>query len=148
VATGAAGAFASTNPADALHDTLTALRPAYRKGDGVAWIMNSATANVIRKMKDGQGNYLWTQSIVMGQPDRLLGYPVTLDEGMPDIAANSYSVAFGNWRRGYAIVDKPGLRLIVDRVTKKGWTKMYFSKRVGGGVVDSNAIKLLKFATS
>lgn len=148
VASGHASSFASSNPADALHDLLTALRPSYRKGDGVAWLMNSATANVIRKFKDGQGNYLWTGSIVTGQPDRLLGYPVAIDEGMPDIGANKFPVAFGNWRRGYAIVDKPGLRLIVDRVTKKGWTKMFFYRRVGGGVVDSNAIKLLKIATS
>lgn len=148
VPSGAASAFASTNPADALHDLLSALRPAYRVGDGVAWIMNSTTANVIRKFKDGQGNYLWSASIVTGQPDRLLGYPVAIDESMPDIAANKFPVAFGNWRRGFAIVDKPGLRLIADRVTKKGWTKMYFSRRTGGGVVDSNAIKLLKIATS
>jgi len=148
IATGTSGAFAGSNPADKLHDLLTSLKPAYRKGDGVAWLMNSTTANVIRKMKDGQGNYLWTNSIVAGQPDRLLGYPVALDEGMPDIAADTCAVAFGNWKRGYAIVDKPGLRLIVDRVTRKGWTKLYFSKRVGGGVVDSNAIKLLKFGTS
>ena len=148
IATGNAGAFATSNPADKLHDLLTALKPAYRKGDGVAWLMNSQTANVIRKMKDGQGNYLWTNSIVAGQPDRLLGYPVALDEAMPDIGANEFAVAFGNWKRGYAIVDKSGMRLIVDRVTKKGWTKMYFAKRVGGGVVDSNAIKRLKFAAS
>lgn len=148
VATGVDGAFASSNPADKLYDLLAALRPSYRTGDGVAWMMNSTTANIVRKFKDGQGNYLWTNSITAGQPDRLLGYPVAINEAMPDIASGSYSVAFGNWRRGYAIVDKPGLRLIVDRVTLKGWTKMYFSKRVGGGVVDSNAIKLLKFATS
>lgn len=143
-----APAFASSNPADKLYDLLAALRPSYRTGDGVAWMMNSTTANIVRKFKDGQGNYLWTNSITAGQPDRLLGYPVAINEAMPDIASGSYSVAFGNWSRGYAIVDKPGLRLIVDRVTVKGWTKMYFSRRVGGGVVDSNAIKLLKFATS
>ncbi len=148
VPSGAASTFATTNPGDALHDLMTALRPVYRAGDGVAWIMNSATANVVRKFKDGQGNYLWSASIAAGQPDRLLGYPVAIDEAMPDIAANAFPVAFGNWRRGYAVVDKPGMRLIVDRVTKKGWTKMYFSRRTGGGVVDSNAIKLLKIATS
>lgn len=148
VPSGGASDFASTNPGDALHDLLTSLRPVYRAGDGVAWVMNSATANKVRKFKDGQGNYLWSASIAAGQPDRLLGYPVAIDEAMPDIAANAFPVAFGNWRRGYAVVDKPGLRLIVDRVTKKGWTKMYFSRRTGGGVVDSNAIKLLKIATS
>jgi HK97 family phage major capsid protein len=148
VATGVAGGFAASNPGDNLHDLLAALRPSYRIGDGVAWLMNSTTANVVRKFKDSTGNYLWAGSIAAGQPDRLLGYPVALDEGMPDIASGSFSIAFGNWQRGYAIVDKPGLRLIVDRVTQKGWTKMYFSKRVGGGVVDSNAIKLLKFSVS
>jgi HK97 family phage major capsid protein len=148
VPTGAASGFASSNPADVLHDLLTALRPVYRMGDGVAWIMNSATANVVRKFKDGQGNYLWSASIVPGQPDRLLGYPVAIDEAMPDVAANAFPVAFGNWRRGFAIVDKPGLRLITDRVTRKGWSKFYFSRRTGGGVVDSNAIKLLRIATT
>lgn len=148
LATGQAGAFPTSNPADKLLDLVTTLRPIYRQGDGVGWLMNSTTANVVRKFKDGQGNYLWTNSITAGQPDRLCGYPVAIDEGMPDIANGEVAIAFGNWRRGYAIVDKPGMRLIVDRVTKKGWTKMYFSKRVGGGLVDSNAIKLLKFAAS
>jgi HK97 family phage major capsid protein len=148
VFTGNATGFGTTAPADALHDLLTSLRPVYRAGDGVAWIMNSATANIVRKFKDGQGNYLWTPSLALGQPDRLMGYPVAIDEAMPDVAANAFPIAFGNWRRGYAIVDKPGLRLIADRVTKKGWTKMYFSRRTGGGVVDSNAIKLLRIATS
>lgn len=146
--TGTSGAFAASNPADILCDLVTSLRASYRAGDGVAWLMNSATANVVRKFKDGQGNYLWTPSIIAGQPDRLLGYPVAIDEGMPDIAANSVSIVFGNWRRGYAIVDKPGLRLIVDKVTRKGWTLLYFSRRVGGGLVDSNALKLLKFSAS
>ncbi len=147
-ATGAASAFATSNPADVLHDLMTSLRAPYRAGPGVAWLMNSATANVIRKFKDGQGNYLWTNAIAAGTPDRLLGYPVAIDESMPDIGAGAFPVAFGNWQRGYAIVDKPGIRLIVDRLTKKGWTKMFFYKRVGGGVVDSNAIKLLKVAAS
>ncbi len=148
VATGQSGAFASSNPADKLMDLVTALRRPYRQGDGVAWLMNSTTANVVRKFKDGQGNYLWTASITAGQPDRLGGYPVAIDESMPDIGADEFAVAFGNWRKGYAIIDKPGLVLIVDRVTKKGWTKLYFARRVGGGLVDSNAIKLLKFSGS
>lgn len=148
VATGASGAFASSNPIDAIYDLLTSLRPIYRSGAGVAWLMNSNTANVVRKFKDTTGRPLWMDSVMAGQPDRLLGYPVAIDEGMPDIASGTYAIAFGNWQRGYAIVDKPGLRLIVDRYTKKGWTKFYFSRRVGGGVVDSNAIKLLKFSAS
>lgn len=145
-ASGFVAASSSASPADCLHDLLTSLRPVYRKGNGVSWLMNSSTANRVRKFKDGQGNFLWTNSLAVGQPDRLLGYPVAIDESMPDVAADAYPIALGNWQRGYAIVDKPGLRLIVDRVTKKGWTKMFFYKRVGGAVVDSNAIKLLKIA--
>ncbi|MCB2065404.1 MAG: phage major capsid protein [Erythrobacter sp.] len=148
VPTGASGDFAANDPADILFDTVQALRPVYRRGPGVSWLMNSATANVVRKFKDGNGRFMWSDSLMEGQPDRLCGYPVALDEGMPDIGADEFAIAFGNWQRGYAIVDKPELRLIVDKVTKKGWTKMYFSKRVGGGLVDSNAIKLLKFSAS
>lgn len=148
VPTGTSGAFPAEDPADVLLDLVASLRPIYRQGDGVGFLMNSTTANVVRKFKDGQGNYLWTNSIAAGQPDRLCGYPVSLDEAMPDIGADEYAVAFGNWRRGYAVVDKPEMSLIVDRVTKKGWSKLYFAKRVGGGVVDSNAIKLLKFSAS
>lgn len=148
VPSGGASGFASSNPADALYDLLASLRPIYRVGSGVAWSMNSTTANLVRKFKDGQGNYLWSESLAAGQPDRLLGYPVSIDETMPDVAANAFPIAFGNWQRGYAIVDRVGMRLIADNLTKKGWTRMYFTKRTGGGLVDSNAIKLLKIATS
>lgn len=148
VATGAAGAFASSNPVDNLFDLVTALARPYRAGQGVAWMMNSTTANVVRKFKDGDGRLMWVDGLKEGEPSRLLGYRVEIDEGMPDIGANSYSVAFGNWGRGYAIIDKVGMRLIRDPYTKKGWTKFYFSKRVAGGTVDTNAIKLLKFAAS
>lgn len=146
IGTGTSGAFPATNPGDKLKDLVAALKPGYRKGPGVAWMMNSATANTISKFKDGQGNYLWTQSVVVGQPDTLLGFPVELNEDMPDIGVNAFAVAFGNFRRGYAIVDKLGIKLIVDKVTKKGWTKLYFARRTGGGTVDTRAIKLLKFA--
>jgi HK97 family phage major capsid protein len=146
--TGVDGNFPASDPSDILFYLVTKLRPVYRKGDGVGWLMNSTTANVVRKFKDANDRYLWSDSIVAGQPDRLCGYPVAIDEGMPDIGSGTVPIAFGNWKRGYAIVDKPQLRLIVDRLTKKGWTKLYFSRRVGGGVVDSNAIKLLKFSAA
>ena len=81
-----------------------------------------------------------------GEPARLLGYPVEIDEAMPDIGSDTTPIGFGNWRRGYAIVDRPGMKLIRDNVTKKGWTKLYFSKRVGGAPMDTNAIKFLKFS--
>jgi HK97 family phage major capsid protein len=144
--TGTAGAFPASNPGDKLKDLLALVPAPYRQGPGVAFMMNSATANTISKFKDGQGNYLWTQSVIVGQPDSLLGYPVAINEDMPDIAANSMSVAFGNFRLGYGIVDKLGIKLVVDKVTRKGWTKLYFAKRTGGGTLDTRAIKLLKFA--
>lgn len=129
---------------DDLLNLLTPLRAVYRAGQGVGWIMNSTTEGRLRAMKDGQGQYIWRQGLEMGAPSMLLGYPVGIDEAMPDVAANSLPVAFGNWRRGYAIVDKIGTKLIRDNVTRKGWTKLYFYRRVGGHPLDTNAIKLLK----
>lgn len=148
LATGVNGGFPASNPADILFDLVTKLARPYRMGDGVAWLMNSSTANVIRKFKDSTGRHLWADSMAAGQPDRLCGYPVAIDEGMPDIGNGAVPIAFGNWRRGYAIVDRTGLSLLVDRLTRKGWTRMYFTRRVGGAVLDSNAIKLLKFSVS
>lgn len=150
VASGVAGGLSdvSNNGADKLIDLLTAVRPSYRVGPGVGWTMNSTTASVVQKLKDGEGRYLWQQSLSQGQPDRLLGFPVWQDEFMPDIGANAYPIGFGNWRKGYTIVDRSELTLLRDPYTKKGWVRFYFTKRVGGGVTDSNAIKLLKIATT
>lgn len=148
VATGQSGAFPSSNPADTLVDLVTPLRPIYRSGPGVGWIMNSATAATIRKFKDGQGRFIWTDALIEGQPSVLLGYPVAIDENMPDITAGSLSVAFGNWRRGYCITDRMGLRMLNDPYTRKGWTNFYFTKRVGGGALDFKALKFLKFSAS
>lgn len=129
---------------DSLIDLVTAVRPSYRTG--ASWMMNSATAAVIRKLKDGDNRYLWMESITEGQPSRLMGYPVVEAEDMPDVAADAFPIAFGNFRRGYMIVDRVGLRVIRDQVTLPGWTKFYFAKRVGGTLIDSNAIKLMKVA--
>ncbi len=145
IVTGAAGAFA--NVQDNLIDLIFSLPAAYRSGGGVAWLMNSLTASTIMKFKDADGRMLWRESMASGEPARLLGYPVEVDEAMPDIGADTTPIGFGNWRRGYAIVDRPGMKLIRDNVTKKGWTKLYFSKRVGGAPMDTNAIKFLKFST-
>ncbi|MBN9271151.1 MAG: phage major capsid protein, partial [Mesorhizobium sp.] len=76
----------------------------------------------------------------------LLGYPVYENEYMNDVGVNTYPIAFGNWKRGYTIVDRSELRLLRDPYTKKGWIRFYFTKRVGGAPTDSNAIKLLKVA--
>lgn len=147
-ATGAAATLGANTSAilDNLIDLITLLRIPYRR-EGATWLMNSTTAALLQKLKDADGRLIWVPALSDGQSDRLLGYPVEIEEGMPDIGADACPIAFGNIKRGYAIVDKVGVNLIVDRVTKKGFTKLYFAKRVGGGVLDSNAIKVLKCAT-
>lgn len=133
---------------DELIELVYKLRPSYRQGEGVAWVMNSTTASVIRKLKDAEGRYLWSDSLTAGQPAQLLGYAVVEAEDMPDLGAGALPIAFGNWRRGYQITDRVGMTMIRDNITQPGWTKFYFAKRTGGAVIDSNAIKFLKMAAS
>lgn len=150
IATGEDGGFkpAATGvlPGDCLYDVVAALNAEYRTNG--RWVMNSLTAAVVRKMKDAEGNYLWQNSIMDGQPDRLLGYPVEYDESMPDIASGTLSIAFGDFARAYMIIDRDGMTMLRDPYTTKGYVKFYTSKRVGGGVIDSRAYKLLKFSAS
>ncbi|MUO86756.1 phage major capsid protein [Agrobacterium vitis] len=146
IKTGAAGGFAATNPGDTLIDLVYSLKAVYRAGPNVGWQMNSATAGTVRKFKDGQGNYLWQESMSQGQPAMLCGYPVWENEDMPDIAANALPIAFGNWNKGYLIVDRMGTKILRDPYTKPGWLRLYISKRVGGAPADTKAIKLLKIA--
>ncbi len=150
VVTGASGAFptasTSVNSADPLITLVHALKTRYR--GGASWLMNSATAGVVRKLKDADGRHVWTDSLINGQPSMLLGYPVEIDDNMPDIGANAYSIAFGNFQRGYTIVNRSGSTLIRDPFTSKGVTKFNFRRRFGGGISHYEAIKLLKFATS
>lgn len=150
VPTGVASALSDSthNGVDALYDVLYSLRPSYRAGPGVGWMMNSTTAQALSKLKDGDGRYLWEPGLREGTSDRLLGFPVALDENMPSVGANAFPVAFGNWRRGYRIVDRLGTRLLRDPYTNKPKVMFYMTKRVGGAVADSNAIKLLKVATT
>ena len=116
VPTGDASSFASTNPADCLKTLMYSVRTPYRRG--ASWLMNSATAARIDKMKDGQGNYLWSSSMTAGSPSSLLGYPVEFSEDMLDIGANAYPIAFGNFNLGYLIVDMAGTRLYVTRTVQ------------------------------
>ena len=133
-------------PADRLADMIYALNTEYRAN--ASWLMNSKTAGIVRKMKDGEGNYLWQQALAAGQPSTLMGYPVEIDENMPDIASGSKSIAFGDFARGYCIVDRTGLRMMRDPYTTKGFVKFYTTRRTGGGVVDSRAIKVMKFSAA
>jgi HK97 family phage major capsid protein len=83
---------------------------------------------------------------VAGTPETLLGYAVTRAEDMPALATNSLSLAFGDFAQAYQIVDRQGIRVLRDPYTSKPYVKFYTTKRVGGGVVNFEAIKLMKFA--
>lgn len=146
IAAGASGAFTGTTPQDKIYDMIYALKADYRQG--ATWVMPKAVLLLIRKFKDSQNNFIWQPSYVAGQPSTLGGYPVVESEDMPAVAANSLSAAFGNFKRGYAIVDRKGISTLRDPFTSKGNVIFYSTARVGGAVVDFEAIKLLKFASS
>ena len=144
VSTGAAGAFPASNAGDVLIDLVYAVKSGYRAN--AHFVMNRATQAQVRKLKDADGGYLWQPSSEPGQSPTLLGFPVAEAEDMPDIAANSLSMAFGDFRRGYLIVDRVGIRVLRDPYSAKPYVLFYTTKRVGGGVQDFDAIKLLRFA--
>jgi HK97 family phage major capsid protein len=147
IASGAAGAFATSAPADKFIALQHALKSQYRPG--AVWMMNDSTLGTARQMKDGSGAYyLWNPDPSAGFGGSFLGSPVIIDDNIADVAANSLSVAYGNMKRAYTIVDRRGIALIRDPYTKKGVTKFHFSKRVGGGITNFEAIKLMKMATS
>ena len=143
--TGAAGDF-NNGGAERLIDLVQALRAPYRQG--AVFVMNAATLARIRKFKTSDGQFLWQPSLTGGQPATLLGYPVIEAEDMPDIAANSLSIAFGNFRAGYLIAERSDTGILRDPYTNKPFVTFYATKRVGGCVVNSEAIKLLKFSTN
>lgn len=147
IASGASGAFAASNPGDKLISLQHSLRQQYRSG--AVFLMNDSTLSSVRQMKDGSGAfYLWNPDPTAGFGGRLLGSPVEVDDNMPDVGANSYSIAYANFMRGYTIARRRGIAVIRDNVTKKGTTKMHMSRRVGGGVTNFEAIKVMKFAVS
>jgi HK97 family phage major capsid protein len=146
IASGAAGAFPGSNPADKLVDLIQALRAPYRQG--AAFVMNAGTLAQIRKFKTTDGAFLWQPGLTEGQADRLLGYPVIESEDMPDIAANSLSIAFGNFKAGYLIAERAETAILRDPFSHKPFVHFYATKRIGGGVTNSEAIKLMKFAAS
>lgn len=146
VATGTAGDFDGTNPADAIVDLVYALGARYRAGAN--FIMNSKTAGAVRKMKDADGRFLWSDGLAAGEPARLMGYPVLIAEDMPDIAADAMAIAFGDFNAGYTIAERPDLRVLRDPFSAKPHVLFYATKRVGGDVTDFAAIKLMKFGTS
>lgn len=146
VPTGADGAFDASDPSDDLIDFIYALKSEYRAN--ARWVMNRATQATIRKFKDADGNYIWQPPERADLSPTLMNYPIAEAEDMPDIASDSFSVAFGDFQRGYLVVDRAGIRVLRDPYSAKPYVLFYTTKRVGGGVQDFDAIKLLKFGTS
>lgn len=144
--TGAAATFAASNPADVLTDLAYTIKAGYRKN--ARWAMNKNTLGTVMKFKDGQGNYLWRPGLVAGQPSTINGYAVMEMEAMPDIAANAFPIAFGDWYRAYRLIDVAGMAVIRDEVTTPGMLKIYMARRVGGGLENTEALKLLKVAVA
>ncbi|HEY0301458.1 MAG TPA: phage major capsid protein, partial [Rhizomicrobium sp.] len=146
IASGAAGAFPASNPSDVLVDLIYAVKAGYRQN--AVFVMNRKTQSAIRKFKDTAGNYLWQPPAVAGGKASLMTFAVVEAEDMPDVAANSLSIAFGDFNRGYLVVDRAGVSVLRDPYTAKPYVLFYTTKRVGGGVQDFDAIKLMKFAAS
>jgi HK97 family phage major capsid protein len=144
--TGAAGAFPASNPSDILVDLIYSLKAGYRQNGN--FVMNRKTQSMVRKFKDSTGNYLWQPPAQAQGRASLMNFPVVESEDMPDIGANSFAIAFGDFRRGYLIVDRAGVRVLRDPFSAKPYVLFYTTKRVGGGVQDFDAVKLLKFAVS
>jgi len=144
--TGVSGGFAvDGSGGDVLLDTIYGLKQNYRSGS--RWFMpRSATAEV-RKIKDSDGMYLWQPGIAAGQPASLLGFSVLEFEDMPDIAADSLSIAFGDMGQAYQIVDRMGIRVLRDPYTNKPYIKFYTTKRVGGDVLNFEALKIVQFSS-
>lgn len=144
--TGVNGAFAAApNGGDVLINALYGLKQQYRAN--ATWFMNRATLKLTRKLKDSDGAYLWSPGIAAGQPASLLGYPVASFEDMPDPATDSLSIAVGDMREAYQIVDRLGIRTLRDPYSAKPYVEFYTTKRVGGDVVNFEALKLIEFTS-
>ena len=138
------GAATALLNGDAIVDLVYALGAEYRAG--ATFVMNSKTTGVVRKLKDADGRYLWSDGLAAGEPARLMGYPVLVAEDMPDIAAGAFPIAFGNFAAGYTIAERPDLRVLRDPFSAKPHVLFYATKRVGGAVSDFAAIKLMQIA--
>lgn len=146
IATGTAGALPASNASDVLIDLVYALKAGYRQN--ASWVMNRKVQGTLRKLKDADGNYLWQPAATADGKARFMGFELVEAEDMPNIAANSLSIAFGDFKRGYLIVDRQGVSVLRDPFSSKPYVLFYTTKRVGGGIADYDAIKLLKFAVS
>jgi HK97 family phage major capsid protein len=134
-----------TNPELKLIDLVHSLKSGHRQN--ATWVMNAATLAEVRKLKATDGSFMWQPGLTAGQPDRLIGYPVVEAADMPDIAANALPIAFGNFQAGYLIAERSSTSILRDPFTNKPFVHFYAVKRIGGQVLDSEAIKLLKIST-
>jgi len=146
VASGQAAAM-PTSP-DIFYDLVYSLRARYRAN--ARFVTSKLVLSALRKYREGSGTgqYLWQPSLSMGQPETFLGYPITEAEDMPAVGANTFPLAFGDFREGYLIADRVGMRMTRDEITLPGFVQFYIRRRVGGRIRNSQAIKLLKIATT
>lgn len=140
VNSGAAAALTTDGLIDLVYDLPSERTPNAR------FALNRKTQGGVRKLKDGQGNYIWQPGLVAGQPATILGFPVTELAAMPDIAADAIPIVFGDFARGYLVVDRMGIRILRDPYTNKPFVQFYTTKRVGGGVTDPTALRYHKVA--
>lgn len=149
VASGNASSWAASNPSDYLIDLVHSLKRQYRAG--ASFIMNDTTLGSIRKLKDGQGNYLWgmtRESFMAGAVGTLLGYPVVTDDFMADIGANTFPIAFGDFKQAYYVIDRKGVSVLRDPAGAFPHVRFLTRRRVGGGIAKFEAVKLFKIAAA
>lgn len=144
IASGQAAALPTS--ADVFYDLVYALRARYRAN--ATWVLNKLVLSSVRKYKDTTNQYLWQPSLSMNQPETFMGYPIVEAEDMPSVAANAFPIAFGDFREGYLIADRVGMRMTRDDITVPGFVQFYIRKRVGGRIRNSQAIKLLRISTT
>ena len=131
---------------DKLIDLVQSLKAGYRQN--ATFMMNNLTVGMVRKLKDAEGNYLWRPGLELGQPSSLLSYGITENEDMPDAAADANAITFGDYKRAYLVVDRIGTRVLRDPYTNKPYVGFYTTKRVGGMMVDSQAVKVLTLSAA
>lgn len=141
---GAAATLPAT--ADPFVDMVFGLRARYRRR--AKWVMNKATLSVVRKYKETTGDYLFKPGFAVGIPDSFMGYGIAEAEDMPDVAANAFPVAFGDFKEGYLIADRPGFRMTRDDITTPGYLNLYLRRRVAGRLLNTQAIKLLRVSAT
>lgn len=144
IASGQAAALPTS--ADVFFDMVYGLRARYRAN--ARWLTSKTVLSALRKYKDTTNQYLWQPALTAGQPATFMGFPIVEAEDMPVVAANSFSLAFGDFREGYLIADRVGMRITRDEITTPGFVKFYVRKRVGGKLRNTQAIKLLKTAAA